>query len=92
LETARLDEAGERARLYGGMAGRVTIGPLTGREVQMIKAGARTCARCEIRPSAVPVGDPRHLRALCATCADAARLDQRVQRQRAERAAMARRR
>jgi len=90
LETATAPTT-ERARLYGQHPQRPPIaGPLWEREVRLIKAGGRPCARCKHRASAVPTGDPQHLRALCQDCANSEQLDRRVERQRNRRALMGR--
>jgi hypothetical protein len=59
-----------------------------GREIQMIRAGARQCDQCKHRPSGVATTGDSRLRALCQQCAEENRLERRLEINRNARAAM----
>jgi hypothetical protein len=90
LETAVAPCDG-RARLYGPSGARPLVTAIMARQARMIKAGAYQCADCRQRPGNIPMGTPWDLRSVCATCATAARLKSREQRQHETLAAMRRR-
>ena len=87
FETADYDPLGERARMFGTPVRRPGSGSFLGREVQMIKAGARRCVDCGRVPGTIATGPPYALRAICENC----QLNRRAALQRETREAMKRR-
>jgi hypothetical protein len=90
LETADIP-VGERARMYGPSQTGQIPWALVGREIQLIRAGGRTCDKCQRRPTRVATGDPMDLRGLCRECDEQRTLDRRFEINRIAGQAMRRR-
>jgi hypothetical protein len=59
------------ARIVRGSGRARSFSPLMAREIRLIQAGGRQCARCGRDEARVPVGTPWELQAVCRPCAAA---------------------